>query len=188
VGRAPRIDRAEIEDLYRRYGALVRRRARSLLGDEHEAQDAMQEVFVRVIAAMAEFRGQSQPSTWLYRITTNLCLNRIRDGRRRRERLAQAADVGSGPPAGAAPAESRATLRGVLERLPEDLAMVGVYYFVDEMDQAEIAALLGVSRRTIGYRLDRFREQAQAVLGSTEVAADGLPGVPTVTRVKGEPG
>src|SRR3954454_2212716 len=91
----PAINRAEIEELYRRYGALVRRRARSILSDEHEAQDAMQEVFVRVIAAMAEFRGQSQPSTWLYRITTNLCLNRIRDNRRRRDRLAEAAQDGN---------------------------------------------------------------------------------------------
>ena len=81
MGKSPAIDRGELEALYRSYGALVKRRARGILGDEQEAQDAMQEVFVRVIAAMGEFRGQSQPSTWLYRITTNLCLNRIRDSR-----------------------------------------------------------------------------------------------------------
>jgi RNA polymerase sigma-70 factor, ECF subfamily len=181
VGAPRAIDRAEVEELYRRYGALVRRRARSILGDDHEAQDAMQEVFVRVIAAMGEFRGQSQPSTWLYRITTNLCLNRIRDGKRRRDRLTQASEGGGGEPLVSAPPpapEARTTLRGVLGRVPEELALVAVYYYVDEMDQAEIAAVLGVSRRTIGYRLDRFREHAHRLLDDERVATDRGSGVP----------
>jgi RNA polymerase sigma-70 factor (ECF subfamily) len=187
VGRPPAIDRAEIENLYRRYGALVRRRARSILGDDHEAEDAMQEVFVRVIAAMAEFRGQSQPSTWLYRITTNLCLNRIRDSRRRRDRLIEAAEHGRDPmtPSAVAPPEARTALLAVLRRVSEDLAQVAVYYYVDDMDQAEIAAVLGVSRRTIGYRLDRFREQAQRILGDSPVAAEAPSGVP---KAEGESG
>jgi RNA polymerase sigma-70 factor (ECF subfamily) len=182
VGRTPAIDRKEIEDLYRRYGALVRRRARSILGDEHESQDAMQEVFVRVIAAMAEFRGQSQPSTWLYRITTNLCLNRIRDSKRRRDRLTEAAEDGRDPLAPSAPPtpEARTTLRAVLQHVPEELAQVAVYYYVDDMDQAEIAALLGVSRRTIGYRLDRFREHAQRILAHGDLAAPEGSGVPKI--------
>lgn len=170
----PTINRAEIEELYRRYGALVRRRARSILNDEHEAQDAMQEVFVRVIAAMSEFRGQSQPSTWLYRITTNLCLNRIRDSRRRRDRLAEAAEDGREPMVPAAPPtpEARTTLRAILARVDDDLAQVAVFYYVDDMDQAEIATVLGVSRRTIGYRLDRFREEALRVLGEGVAASE----------------
>jgi RNA polymerase sigma-70 factor (ECF subfamily) len=174
------IDRKEIEALYKKYGALVRRRARSILSDDHEAQDAMQEVFVRVIAAMAEFRGQSQPSTWLYRITTNLCLNRIRDSRRRRDRLTEAAEDGRQPlaPSQPPPPETRAALLGVLRQVSDELAQVAVYYYVDDMDQAEIATILGVSRRTIGYRLDRFREQAQRVLGEGTIAAEGAPGVP----------
>jgi RNA polymerase sigma-70 factor (ECF subfamily) len=181
------IDRAEIESLYRRYGALVRRRARSILADDHEAQDAMQEVFVRVIAAMAEFRGQSQPSTWLYRITTNLCLNRIRDSRRRRDRLNEAAEDSALPlaPSQPPPPEARAALQAVMRQVSDDLAQVAVYYYVDDMDQAEIAAILGVSRRTIGYRLDRFREQAQRVLGEGGVAAEAAPGVP---KAEGESG
>ncbi len=168
MGRPPPISRGEVEALYRAYGALVRRRARSLLGDDAEAQDALQDVFVRVINAMAEFRRQSQPSTWLYRITTNLCLNRIRDGRRRRERLAEAHEEA---PSGIATVpttttpEARPLVERVLRDVPADLAEVAVYYYVDEMDQAEIAGLLGVARRTVGYRLERFQEAARAALG-----------------------
>jgi RNA polymerase sigma-70 factor (ECF subfamily) len=167
------VERAEIEALYRQYGPLVRRRARSLLGDELEAQDALQEVFVRVLQAMGEFRGQSQPSTWLYRITTNLCLNRIRDGKRRRERLQRASEAGDGPlPSGpGASPESRAVLQNLLARLPEELAEIAVYYHVDEMEQAEIARLLGVSRRTIGYRLERFQGEARRATGDEAFAA-----------------
>ena len=176
------IDRAELEALYRSYGPLVRRRARTLLGDDLEAQDALQEVFVRVIGAMGEFRRQSQPSTWLYRITTNLCLNRIRDGRRRREHL-QPTGRGSGGVPGhggqrGLPPETRATLRRVLGDIAPELAEIAIYYYVDEMDQVEIAQILGVSRRTIGYRLDRFRSEAQRVLGERGLAALTGAGVP----------
>jgi RNA polymerase sigma-70 factor (ECF subfamily) len=176
-GRA--IDRSELEGLYRAYGPLVRRRARTILGDDLEAQDAMQEVFVRVIGAMNEFRRQSQPSTWLYRITTNLCLNRLRDGRRRRDHLVR---LGEEAPrtvrAPGLPPEARATLRRVLAQIAPELAEIAVYYYVDEMDQAEIARALGVSRRTIGYRLDRFRAEAQKALGDDAIALGAGAGVP----------
>lgn len=188
----PRLDEREIEALFRRYGPLVRRRARSILGSDHEADEALQEVFVRVLAAGADFRGESQPSTWLYRITTNLCLNRLRDDRRHRERLEREADAervsqaadASGTREGSA--DRRAVLRQVLARVPEDLARIAVHYHVDEMDQEEIAAALGVSRRTIGYRLERFREEAQRALtpAPTDVAAEAPVGGP---KRQGEP-
>ena len=180
MAKSPAIDRAELEALYRSYGPLVRRRARGILGDDLEAQDALQEVFIRVIGAMGEFRRQSQPSTWLYRITTNLCLNRIRDGRRRREHLNRIGEEALAlPERPSAPApESRATLRRILADIDPELCEIAIYYYVDEMDQVEIAKILGVSRRTIGYRLDRFRSEAQRVLGERGVAALAGAGVP----------
>ena len=180
MGTNRAIDRAELEALYRSYGALVKRRARSILGDDLEAQDAMQDVFLRVIGAMGEFRRQSQPSTWLYRITTNLCLNRIRDSRRRREHLARIGEAEThAPRQKSVPAEVRATLFRILGSLDPELAEIGIYYYVDELDQAEIAEMLNVSRRTIGYRLDRFRAEAQKIVEAAEpVAAAGASGVP----------
>jgi RNA polymerase sigma-70 factor (ECF subfamily) len=174
------IDRAELEALYRSYGPLVRRRARSILGDDLEAQDAVQEVFVRVIKSAADFRRQSQPSTWLYRIATNLCLNRVRDGRRRRDhldRFGEQVHHAPPPPAPSSP-DARATLRRVLAQLPEELAEIAVYYWVDEMDQAEIAEILGVSRRTVGNRLERFRAEALRLMDDARVAAPAPAGVP----------
>ena len=179
MAKGPAIDRGELEALYRTYGALVKRRARGILGDDHEAQDAMQEVFVRVIGAMSEFRRQSQPSTWLYRITTNLCLNRLRDGRRRRDHLSRlGAEAVASPRSTALSPELKATLERVLTSVPTELAEVAVYYYVDEMDQAEIAKLVGVARRTVGYRLDRFRAEATKLLESSPPAAEAGSGVP----------
>ncbi len=179
MSKSPAIDRGELESLYRTYGALVKRRARGILGDETEAQDAMQEVFVRVIGAMHEFRRQSQPSTWLYRITTNLCLNRLRDGRRRREHLQRLGqEAVATPPKALVSPELRATLQRVLITVPPELSEIAVYYYVDEMDQAEIAKLVGVARRTVGYRLDRFRAEAGKLLGITLPAAEDDSGVP----------
>jgi len=58
-----------------------------LLRDEQAALDAMQEVFIRALRAGSEFRSDASPMTWLYRITTNYCLNAIRDNARRGELL-----------------------------------------------------------------------------------------------------
>src|SRR5262245_11971994 len=64
----------DIRALYEKYGSWIFNRARSLLKDEQAAYEAMQDVFVKVLESGADFRGDSSPWTWLYRITTNHCL------------------------------------------------------------------------------------------------------------------
>src|ERR1700761_5194814 len=81
------MDQASIDFLYRTYGGMVLRRACTLLGDEHAAQDMVQEVFMKAIHAFADFRGEAALTTWLYQVTTNHCLNAIRNGARRRRAL-----------------------------------------------------------------------------------------------------
>ncbi len=157
-----RMHRASVEELYREYGATVLRRARVILGDEQAAMDAMQEVFVKVLRKGAQFRGEASPMTWLYRVTTNYCLNVIRDRSRRRELLMrQRPDSESSEHHGG---EERLALATLLRKIPQELREIAVYYYADQMNQDEIAALLGVSRRTVGNRLEEFRATAQAVL------------------------
>ncbi len=154
-------DQTSIEDLYRKYATMVVRRARTLLGDEQSANDAMQEVFVRALRAGASFRGEASPVTWLYRVTTNYCLNQIRDTARRRELLER-----QGPATDAGPdraQEDRFAVARLLETLRDDLQEIAVYYFIDQMNQDEIAEILGVSRRTVGNRLQEFRQSAEHV-------------------------
>src|SRR4029078_11507614 len=74
----------DVEALSRRYGPMVLRRCRRLLGDEDEALDACQDVFLRVFERRDRLDAQ-YPSSLLYRIATNVCLNRLRDRRREPE-------------------------------------------------------------------------------------------------------
>jgi RNA polymerase sigma-70 factor (ECF subfamily) len=161
------MERSEIDALYRKYGPSVLRRARSLLGDEQAARDAMQEVFIRALKAQEGFRGEASPMTWLYRITTNYCLNLIRDSSRRAQLLAE-----QGQPATAAvrgTTDERLTLRRLLRDVDPELQEIAVYYFVDQLNQDEIAELVGVSRRTVGYRLEAFKEAARAASSDGQV-------------------
>ena len=72
----------DVDELYRRYGPMVIRRCRRILWDEEEARDAAQDVFVQLLMKQKHLRDDA-PSSLLYRMATNLCLNRIRDDRRR---------------------------------------------------------------------------------------------------------
>jgi RNA polymerase sigma-70 factor (ECF subfamily) len=155
------VDRASIEALYRKYGPAVLRRARAILGEEQAARDAMQEVFIRALKAEVEFEGVS-PMTWLYRVTTNYCLNVRRDRVRRTKLL----DI-HGPKDETAPGsqDERVSVLELLNQVPLELAQIAVYYYLDQMNQDEIAEVVGVSRRTIGNRLEEFRRLARAALG-----------------------
>ncbi len=160
------LSRQDVEELYRTYGSLVLRRARRILGSEEQARDAMQDVFVKVIKSYDAFRGQASPASWLYRITTNLCINRIRDASRQRSILK--AGHNPNPPLFLSIADQRIDLFRALEHVPPQLSEVALYYYGDEMDQQEIANLLGMARRTVSYRLEQFRQEAQKILRLTE--------------------
>jgi len=152
------------EDLYRVYGPLVLRRARAMLADEHAARDATHDVFVKVLGALADFRNEASPVTWLYRATTNHCLNVLRARLRRPEELTHAQDEHGAAEADVS-VDERLTLAAVLERVPEHLREIAVYYYLDQMSHEEIARVMGVSRRTVGNRLVEFHAAARLAAG-----------------------
>ncbi|MDB4970660.1 MAG: polymerase sigma-54 factor RpoN [Myxococcales bacterium] len=162
------MDQASMDALYRTYGSMVLRRARTLLGDDHAAQDMVQEVFMKAIRAFPGFRGESSLTTWLYQVTTNHCLNAIRDGARRRRALERR--MPAEEPISSS-AEDRVGVEELLRQLPRELCEVAIYYYVDQMNQDEIAELLGISERTVRNRLKEFREAARERLGAPEEAA-----------------
>lgn len=147
----------DLAALYRLHGAMVLRRSRRLLRDDAAAQDAVQDVFLKLHECRQEFK-ESGLVSWLYVVTTNLCLQRLR-AMATRERLN-----------GALAPETSARARGadvvlarsVLATLPEELATVAVYRFIDEMTHAEIAELLGCSRRHVGDLLVRFEAEMES--------------------------
>ena len=162
------MDQASMDALYRTYGSMVLRRARTLLGDDSAAQDMVQEVFMKAIRAFPGFRGDSSLTTWLYQVTTNHCLNAIRDGARRRRALERR--MPAEEPISSS-AEDRVGVEQLLKQLPRELCEVAIYYYVDQMNQDEIAELLGVSERTVRNRLKEFREAARQKLDAPKEAA-----------------
>ena len=111
------IDRTSLEALYSRYSRSVWRRATRILADDDAAKDVTQEVFLRAIAVDAKDAFDASPMAWLYRVTTNLCLNRLRDAKRRTEILSESTvqEAKDGD------TDTQILVRRILERVPEEL-------------------------------------------------------------------
>lgn len=156
------------EALYRTYAPMIARRCRALLADEQAALDATHDVFLKVCEAYGGFEGRAELATWIYRVATNHCLNRIRKANNR----ARVLRVLSFAPRAASPAPEDAAARrdllaALLTQLGEDEVQLLVHRFYDDMTQEEIARVLGVTERTVRNRLTRtlarLRERAVAL-------------------------
>ena len=152
----------QIAELHRRYGPLVLRRCRTLVKDEASAEDAVQEVFVRVLENIDQFRGEARPTSWLYRIATNLCIDELRRQARRATveltpelQEALAADH----PSMEQRMMGRSELRRLFRKTDATTLQILVHSHLDEMGQEEIAQLLGISRKTVWTKLDRVKRR-----------------------------
>lgn len=150
-----------LSSLYRSYGGRVYSRCLFLLKNKEEAQDATQEVFIKVGTNLDGFRNEASPLTWMTRIATNHCLNVIRAKRAPwHEKYRQEVDVGvKSADGGFMFAENRELLRLCLAKVAEkdlSLAELATWAFVDEMKQADLCALAGMSAPTLRKRLREF--------------------------------
>lgn len=174
--------RQEIASLYAQFGAMVHRRAYVLLGSDADAEDATQEVFARVIKHLHRHRGEASLTTWLYRVTTNHCLNVLRNRNRRRRLLKDHyQDV---EPIDCVPSpQDLVATRQLLSTADKKQAMAAVYVLVDGMTRSEAAEALGVSERTVYNLLQRFVHWAQSSLDSQAPSCRNLS--TRVSRIAG---
>ena len=156
----------DVGELYQTWGPMVYRRILRFYG-EQEAEEVLHEVFVKVIENRDTFREEASPSTWLYRITTNHCLNRIRNQKRRSELWLEHGDA-TFPTHTSANQEHATLLNEVWDAIPEELVQIGVYYYVDGLTHDEIARIVGVSRRTVGNRLEELVSLVKAKVDDDE--------------------
>lgn len=147
---------ADFDELYRKHAPGAFRRARRLLGNDADAHEVVHDLFVSLLESPGQFAGRSELTAFVYRAVTHACLNRLRNHRTRLRLLQRhgASTPGSQTTHGTHP-EQLATLLSVLERMPESLASVAVYYYVDGLTHAEIAPLLGCSERHVGNLVAR---------------------------------
>ncbi|MFL5248437.1 MAG: RNA polymerase sigma factor [Myxococcales bacterium] len=154
-------------ELYRQYGPVVYRRCLRLLKDQEAARDATQDVFMKLVRDMAKLEERETVLPWIYRVATNHCLNVRRNAHRRGEDTAEVdLDIASSTPAETYP--DRQLAQSVLSRFDAATQAVAVGVIVDGMEHEEVAAALGVSRRTVARKLDRFLENARKYISRSD--------------------
>jgi RNA polymerase sigma-70 factor (ECF subfamily) len=174
--------------IMQRHNRRLYRLARAIVDDDSEAEDVVQEAYVRAFTSLGAFRGEASLATWLMRIVLNEATTRLR---RRRPAVdlaildsigdnAEAAAFPSGnspddPERATAQQEIRRLLEHAIDNLPEPFRVVFVMRDVEEMSIAETAALLGLRPETVKTRLHRARRLLRRVLAKQ--LASSLTGV-----------
>ena len=158
---------ARASELYRRFAPLIYARCRRLLRDPAAAEDATQEVFVRVWRHIADAPDDRAALKWMYRISTNYCLNVMRDRTRRPNEVSAPLPELPGRDV-AALLEDRDLALKLVERAPEKLKAPALLDWVDGVDQGRVAEMLDVTRRTVINRLNEFTEWAKRFAAGEE--------------------
>lgn len=163
--------------LMRRMNRPLFRTARSILRDDGEAEDALQDAYLQAFRGIHAWRGDATLKTWLTRIVVNEAIARSRKSRRRAAVIVlheadgeepQAGDVEANTPEqpeqSALRAQLRAALEGSIDALPEAFRTVFVLRAVEEMGVDEVAACLGIPEATVRSRFFRARSLLRQAL------------------------
>src|SRR5437870_1257338 len=184
VDRARDGDVGAYEELVRRYQSLAGRTAYVITGGHADAQDAVQEAFVKAYYALGRFRSGSEFRPWLLRIVANEAINRRRAARRQANLVVRAGD--DRPPGDAGPSPEGAAIAGEEQRellaaisglRPEDRLVIAYRYWFD-LSEAEMAEALGCPRGTVKSRLSRALKRLRARVGSSLTPAPDRAPIP----------
>lgn len=174
IHRAQRGDHDAFAALVEEHQRYIYNLAFRVVKDENEALDLTQEAFVRAWTALPNFKGHSQFRTWLYRIVTNLCYNRLPNLRRSLNDLGD--DVMEDIPNLDSPAfqlesnETREYLHRAIEHLDENYRLLITLRYQNELSYEEIALTLNLPLGTVKTGIFRAKEQLRRSLARMEEA------------------
>jgi RNA polymerase sigma-70 factor (ECF subfamily) len=155
------------ERLYRLHGARMKNLARNILGGQSDAEDAVQETFLKVQRNIASFRGQSAFVTWTFRILVNTCYDLRRSRVRRKEHSHEEPEDAPKRPEPRAPV-THPSLRMALERALATLTRhqrdVFLLYEVEGFRHAEIATMLEITETASKNTLFQAKKNLRAML------------------------
>lgn len=160
LGRCLRHEPAAQRALYARYASkmlgVAWRYARSVA----EAEDILQDSFVKVFTRLAEFRGEGSLEGWIRRIVVTTAINHWQSGKLRRQQLLLE-DVAepAAPDASSLERMSVAEVLALLEQLPDGCRLVLMLYAIDGYTHAEIGEMLGIQESTSKAQLSKARKQ-----------------------------
>lgn len=164
-------------ELFRRHRGMVHRIARRMVGAGPDAEEVLQDAFLRVARAASSYEAKARFSTWLYRIVVNRCLSfRARSGRGRLVALPERCppDPAPGPYERARAGELKASLRREVAGLPDPLCAAFTVVVLEERPYAEAAEILEVPVGTVKTHVHRARLLLRRRL-ARELAAEPLP-------------
>jgi RNA polymerase sigma factor (sigma-70 family) len=160
-------DRAAARDLTQRLGPRVLAQATRMLADRAEAEDVTQEAMLRLWRAAPEWRqGEARVTTWLYRVTLNLCTDRLRR-RRSGPPLDQVPEPADDRPGAAAAMQDTARLRALsdaLAHLPERQAQAVALRHLEGLANPEIAAIMDITTEAVESLTARGKRALAAIL------------------------
>lgn len=179
-------DETAARTIVQRHNRRLFRTARAILRDDSEAEDAVQEAYMRAFTSLSGFRGEASLSTWLTRIVLNEALGRIR--RRRPSGSADDIDrlmtrtegsvimfpttqASADPETNLAREQIRRVVEQVVDELPEPFRVVFILRDVEDMSTEEVAAHLSIKQETVKTRLHRARRLIRATLKERFAAA-----------------
>lgn len=187
VSRAAAGEEAAFESIMRRHNQLLFRTARSILKSDAEAEDAVQDAFLRAWLALDSFRAESKLSTWLVRIVTNEALGRLRRAKvptipledamtsiDPKMQLALADTPGSGPEQSALRAQVRGLIEQQIDLLPDDYRTVFMLRAVEGLSARDVAEALDIPVATVRTRAFRARKLLrEGLVGKVEADLGG---------------
>jgi RNA polymerase sigma-70 factor, ECF subfamily len=155
----------ELSALYDRYAPVLFVRCKRLLRNDEDAHDAVHETFARVIRNARGFREQSSPLTWMYRISTNYCLNQLRNGKGRREKLdhhkSEFTTMATTSPESV---EDHGRVLDLLDACDDQTRQCVIYTYFDDCTRQETADLVGISVPTVRKRIQDFLTRARRAM------------------------
>ena len=169
---------AEFRELYQRHARMVYNLSLNYLQGREDAQEATQDVFVKVHERLAGFKGDASVTTWIYRITINTCLDRLKARKRKKrsllgwlslsdEQVERSAVVPFDHPG--VMMEDREALERVfvvINELPEKQKTALLLKSMEDLSQNEIADVMGLSPKAVESLLSRARENLRRTLSN----------------------
>jgi RNA polymerase sigma factor (sigma-70 family) len=152
--------------LYRKYAGKVYGKCISILRNEEEARDAVQDIFVKIMLNLSNFGEKSQFSTWVYSITYNFCIDTIR--KRKKEKTLFSEDIERAPDVAEEEVPDEYLLqmdvkylKQVLEELPTGDRMIILMKYQDDMSIKEIAETISKTESAVKMKIKRAKHKAQ---------------------------
>jgi RNA polymerase sigma-70 factor (ECF subfamily) len=178
ISRARDGDQDAFRQLVERYQGAVYNLAYRMLGDPGDAEDAAQEIFVRIYRQLGRYDPARKFSTWVLAIATNFCIDQLR---RRRMQLVPLENIipwararEAGPEGEAITQEERDEVQRLITQLPEKYRAPLVLRYFEELSCAEIAEVLGMPEGTVKTQIHRARKALGKLLAEGEEPQDAL--------------